>query len=460
MRTAKKGILCCLFSLFMTTASQAETLTQSLQEDNYSNPIALNDVDLSVSRQHGANAFLQTIVSAIDYHTRKIYLINYDTNVLITVDPLTIEGWPGDIGLQHTMILPRGKKLYISTDSSAEFPAYLIVLDINSINWRNRDVDMTVATTVPMSDVDASPELPYVKETTPSQPIPNWLLPSAIQVHGPTILPYSRWIYFTDWTRDKIRVINRFNNELARLDPIIIPDYTEQTHGIVFNEAGTIGLGSGYYFDNNKVDLYGVNRRTGELLPKKQIMLGNDKKYAAFTHYVSWLDERYAVTGTMQLDKTSLTPEGTEVIPPSVWLIDAWEGTAKQILGQTDTVDGNGILRTISDIAVVGNKLIIAEEDSIDSTFAEDGFIAIFDMTVRTKPRLIKRLQPGVELPEDFAVAHTISPTPNGRFAFIGSWASGYIVKVDLKDNKVQKVFGPKDGMVMPHGLFSSGIKR
>ena len=190
-------------------------------------------------------------------------------------------------------------------------------------------------------------------------------------------------------------------------------------------------------------------------------MLGDEKRYAAFTHFVYWLDERYALTASMQFDKTSLTPPSTNnIIPPSVWLIDAVDGTATQILKRTNTVNGPGVFRSASDLAVVGGKLYIAEEDSLDNTFARDGYISIFDLSDRTKPKFIKRLRPGYELPEGFAVAHTLSPTPDNRYLLLASWVSGYVIKIDTLTDTVAKVFGPSDGLVMPHGIYAAGGNR
>src|SRR5690606_9886459 len=95
------------------------------------------------------------------------------------------------------------------------------------------------------------------------------------QIHGPTLLPYSDYLYFTEFTSDRVRVVNHRTNEFASVDPISIPGYTEQTHGINFNKSGTVGLGTGYFFDDSVIDVYRVNRETGELQAVGQIMLGD-----------------------------------------------------------------------------------------------------------------------------------------------------------------------------------------
>jgi DNA-binding beta-propeller fold protein YncE len=160
----------------------------------------------------------------------------------------------------------------------------------------------------------------------------------------------------------------------------------------------------------------------------------------------------------MQFDKTSLTPSTTEkIIPPSVWILDTLAGFAKKIVDPTIDVNGAGVLRSASDIAVVNGKLYVAEEDTLDNTFANDGFISVFDLTNRDRPRFIKRLKPGFELPKGYTVAHTISPTPDNRYLLVASWVSGYVIKIDTATDTVTKVWGPSDGLVQPHGIFAAG---
>ncbi len=416
-----------------------------------------SDSDRDERSKH-ASRQLKPLLTAIDYHTRMIYLFNYKKDALVTVNPLMLDDWPGDIPLQHTVVSADGKTLYITSDNTASHPAYLITLEIEKINWKRGTARLEVEEVAAFDVPDTPAELPFVEATNSAQAVPAWLLAGGTQIHGPTTLPFSNFLYFTSWTNDKIRVWDREKEEFAKVDPIQITGYTEQTHGIVFNKSGSLGLGSGYFFDNNVIDLYKANRRTGALKAKKKIKLGDDDNYAAFSHYVYWLDERYAVTATMQFDKTSLTPESTtSVIPPSCWLIDAWEGTATKIISATDDVDGEGIFRSASDLAVIGNKIYIAEEDTIDYGLFEDGYVSVFDISDNYRPQFLKRFKPGDGLPDGFTVAHSLTPTPDNRYLFVASWHSGYVVKIDTRTDMVVKVFGPEDGLAMPHGFFGAG---
>lgn len=406
------------------------------------------------------NNYLQPIATAIDYHSGMVYLFNYENDKLITIDPTSLSGWPANVPLQHTLVLPEGNKIFITSDNTAEHPAYIIILKVNDINWDAGTISLAVETAIAADNPGTPTEFPFVEPVNNVQAVPNWLVGrGTTQIHGPTILPYSDFIYMTELTSDRVRVINHKTNELVSgVDPIAIPGYTEQTHGIMFNKSGTIGLGTGYFFDNSVIDVYKPNRQTGELQTIGQIRLGDEKRHAAFTHFVYWLDERYAVTASMQLDKTSLTSATTkQIIPPSIWLLDTLEGTATKILDHTSHANGKGVFRSPSDIAVVNGKLYIAEEDSLDYTFANDGYISVFDLTDRYKPRFLKRLKPGRELPTGYAVAHTISPTPDNRYLIVASWVSGYVLKIDTETDTVVKIWGPNDGLTKPHGICTAG---
>ncbi|MBX3630734.1 MAG: hypothetical protein KF908_12670 [Nitrosomonas sp.] len=407
------------------------------------------------------NKYLQPVVTAIDYHTRVIYLFNYENDKLIIVDPQSINGWPGDVPLQHTAVLPEGDMIYITSDNTQDHPSYIIALKALDIDWDAGTIALNLESLMVADSPNTPGELPFVEPVNNVQDVPNWLIGRGTQIHGNTFLPYSDFMYMTEFTSDRVRVVDLKTNQLASVDPIVIPGYTEQTHGINFNRSGTIGLGTGYFFDNSVIDVYKPNRETGELHAVGQIMLGDEKKHAAFTHFVYWLDERYAVTASMQFDKTSLTPATTrQIIPPSVWLLDTFEGAATKILSQTNHPNGRGVFRSPSDLAVVNGKLYLAEEDTLDYSFGNDGYISVFDLTDREKPRFLKRLKPGEDLPAGYAVAHTISPTPDNRYLIIASWVSGYVLKLDTYTDTIAKVWGPSDGLVKPHGIFAAGGNR
>jgi hypothetical protein len=172
-----------------------------------------------------------------------------------------------------------------------------------------------------------------------------------------------------------------------------------------------------------------------------------------------WLDDRYAVTASQQLGPTSLTPAGQTVIGPSVWLVDAQQGTARMIIGPTESVDGPGIYKPASDLMVANGKLYVAEEDTGEEEINES-YISIFDFSNRTKPKFIRRLRPGRELPEGWDVSHEFYRSTDGRWLYAQSWSSGHLIKIDPRTDQVVKVWSKADGFHMPHGNFIPGNLR
>ena len=46
------------------------------------------------------NNYLQPVATAIDYYTGNLYLINYDNDKVIIIDPTSLSGWPGNVHRQ------------------------------------------------------------------------------------------------------------------------------------------------------------------------------------------------------------------------------------------------------------------------------------------------------------------------------------------------------------------------
>lgn len=408
---------------------------------------------------------LQPIATAIDYSTRNLYIFNYEIDELITITQSEIEGWKWNLPLQHTAVSADGKHMWVTSDATASEPPRIIRLGLKKLDWNANKVQAIVETVLEVgAPGEPSTFTPAQAVPGSTQNAPAWIQPAMTQVHAITFLPFSKYMYLTEYPTDKVHVVKNKAHESVLKHTIQIDGWTEQTHGIMFNSSGSLGLGTGYFFDNNLVDVYKPNRVTGELQTIGQIPLtmegpNGENLTAAMTHLVSWIDERYAVTASMQWDKTSLTPPEIDgIVPPSIWLIDAVDMTATKIIDQS--VYMGGALRSISDVAVVNNKLYIAEEDSIDFEFGRDGYITVFDITDRHNPVFIKQLQPGVDLPQGYNIAHTLSRTKDNRFVLVASWHAGYLLKLDTYDDTISHVWGPADNIVMPHGLMTAGSLR
>jgi len=391
-----------------------------------------------------------------------LYFINMASDQRIKLDLTQDPKWPGGMPL-HTIITADGRKGYLSVMSSDKDPLTILALRINKVDWTANTADVRITNVMRLEEPGTPPSRLVPTQTDPSQPVTSLWKPSNQQLHGPTIHPNGRFVYFTQWTDNKFRVIDVSTDKLAAVDPIQHGTRTRQVHGVFFNPAGDEAIATGYYFDINEVTLYQVDKESGYLRPDKVIPLTvseKNKEYAAFSHFVVWLDNRYAITSTQQTGPTSLTPTGFKVVGPSVWLIDAAEGKAVMIIRPAKNPDEAGIYKPASDVIVVGKKLYVGEEDSMDAEL-NDGYVSIWDITDRNAPKFIKRLKPGKELPDDFKMAHELYPTRDGKYVYAQSWGSGHLVKIDTSNDKVVKAFAKQDaGWHMPHGNFVPGSLR
>lgn len=410
-------------------------------------------------------------LSFVDMHTFTLGLVNTSTNAHANVNLKTLPGWPGPTPL-HTLLVPSGKKVYVSYIGSQTEPVGVAVIKIRSIDWATGVADVVVTKDLQIDPAGAASSFPLVTQATLGPPIATWNRSEFGQVHAPQLLPNSPFGYFNMWTDNRIFALNTATDTLGPAQTF--GTISQQLHGVHFNPAGELGLSAGYYYDKGVVSLFRPDRHTGELTYVADIWLGTPRCYAAYAHTVVWLDNRYAIVGTMQLGPTSLTPPGSTIIPPGVWLIDARRRTAKQIIGQAHAVDDPGVLRSASYVALAQHKLFVAEEDSLDGSFGDDGFVSVFDFRNREHPQFIKRFRPGVELPADFNIAHAFSVTPDNKFVFLESYNSGYIVKIDVASLQVVHIDHHDDhdaadhdaaghtdhdgdthgGLVMPHGAW------
>jgi DNA-binding beta-propeller fold protein YncE len=391
------------------------------------------------------------------------YLFNMDTDQRIKVDLSKDPLWPGG-GALHTVVTKDGSKAYLSVMSSDKDPGTILALRINKIDWNAGTADLKITKVMRVAEPGESPSFLIPTQTDPNQPVTDlWKVTRLYgqQLHGPTIHPNGKYIYYTQWTDNKIRVIDVDKDELAAVDPIQYGTRTRQMHGVFFNPSGDLAMASGYYFDMNEMPIYKVDKQTGNLTIDKVVPLTvseKDKEYAAFTHFVWWLDDRYAITSTMQKGNTSLTPTGWKVIGPSVWLIDVVEGKGKMIIGPAKSPNDPGIYKPASDVVVVGKKLYVGEEDSMDDTADQRSNVSVWDISDPNAPKFIKRLHAGKQLPADFKMAHEIYASMDGRHVYAQSWASGHLVKIDgATDDVVAVVSAADTGWHMPHGNFVQG---
>ena len=401
------------------------------------------------------------LLSFVDMQTSVLVLSDLRTRAQAKVDLKTLPGWPRPAP-EHTMLLPNGKKVLVTYMASATDPAGIAVITINSINWAAGTVDVQVVKNLETDKPGSRSTFPPVTQISPAQYIntkvdTDWSRPAFAQLHGPTLLPHSGFAYFTMWTDDRIVAVDTETDTL--LAPQRFGHASDHLHGVYFNGSGTVGLGVGYFYDQSNLTVFRPDRQTGALELSGEIHLRTADGYAAFIHNAFWLDDRFAIAGTMQLGPTSLTPAHAAIIGPSIWLVDTQRMQASQIIGTAKEPDEPGVLRSASWITVAGNKLFVAEEDSLDASYADDGFVSVFDFSNPEHPKFIKRLRPGRELPADFSVAHSLSTSVDEKSVVVESYTSGYVLTIDAESLAVAQLASAKHGFKMPHGAWIAGRK-
>lgn len=364
--------------------------------------------------------------------------------------------------IEHLLITPDEQSLYLTVNGSMQIANSVVALDINDIDWGAGTADLSVSKILQAAEAGEPTDYPAgLAPLNAQQTLQSWPTQGWNQLHGPTIQPKTGIVQFSQWTTDRLFFIDEETQEFVPgYDPLVIEGVTEQTHGVFFNPSGTIALIPDYYWDGYAINLFNVDQETYDLEYDSDIILTSEEGNGGFQHFVSWIDNQYAYTMNMQLYATSLTPDGVEIVGPSLWLLDAVNGTAEIVVGTAETADDPGVFRNPSDFIVVGNKLYVAEEDSLDPTFGDDGYVAVYDITDIQNPEFIKRLKPGDGLPADFRIAHGLSPSSDGSAVYVASYLSAYLLKIDTETDTVVVEYGEDDGLISTHGGFAAGASR
>src|SRR4029077_5203304 len=173
-----------------------------------------------------------------------------------------------------------GSKAYLSVMSSDKDPATFLALSINSLDWKAGTADVKITKVMRAAEPGEKPSFLIPTQSDPNQPVTALSTTSVNnqKLHGPTMHPSGKVVYFTQWTDNKIRVIDVDKDELAAVDPIQYGTRTRQIHGVFFNPAGDLALATGYFYDINEVTLYKVDKKTGNLTIDKVIPLTISEK--------------------------------------------------------------------------------------------------------------------------------------------------------------------------------------
>jgi hypothetical protein len=417
-----------------------------------------------------------------------VTFIDINNNDLIIVKLEDIAGMPQGTP-QHAWVTPDAQTVYITLDASPPEPLNIVVLKVEHLDFASGVVDLKLQKILKLEEAGDLSSFPFIRDHDENgkqisdQLIAGWTQGTFTQAHGPAFTPDFQYTYVTQWTDNKYRGIKVSSNNLIGADPIMNEEISRQTHGLTFNASGTRALATGYYYDHNEIDVYKPGTQ-GDLEFLNTIFLHDDVDEGncgagdgAFTHYTTWLDERYAYTATMQFDELSIAAaKGLDIIGPSIWLLDMDSMTADCVKGMARRASGrgeDGVHLSASDILLVDNgmrrRLYIAEEDTLDGSFGGSGSVSVFDIdngyrdgAKLRNPEFVVRLESGDELPSEFAIAHGLTKSQDGQFVYASSYYSSHIIKIDTLMNPpaVVHVFDAYNGLAAPHGGFVAGDTR
>lgn len=389
----------------------------------------------------------KSVFAFVDMMEKSLHFYDPDRDLEAMVDLTTLPGYNKECQPLHAFIMDQGRKVYVGYNGDAEkkTPSGLFVIRVHDILFHEHRADVEVIANLILDDPARPQTFPTVEGKDPRYPFQTWTAQPYTQLHGPALLPRTNDLYWTILTDNRVVRVDTKHDKL--LETRSYGEASRFLHGIAFNPSGRRGLGAGYFYDRGFLPVYRVSRR-GDLRPLGKIWLGSKAKHGAFVHNVEWTSNRWALAGTMQFARTNLTPKGQDIVGPGVYLIDALFGYARQIIGPAKNADSPGIFRSASWVELVGNKLFVGEEDSLDDNFGNDGYVSVFDISNRLHPRFLKRLKPGTDFPKDFHTGHALQVTPDNKNVILESYPSGYIVRIGVESLKVEHVIKHH----MPHG--------
>lgn len=408
------------------------------------------DIDSGTEPMAQARSALHDTKAIFAYVDMMTYELNFYEPTLdevASIDLRTLPGYGSGVPL-HAFITDGGHKVYVGFNGNETSPTGLAVVQVNDIFWSEHRPDVTLVKKLLVDDPAPVNTFPQVVQVDPHQPFQPWTAQPFSQLHGPAELTSKNRLLWTILTDNRVVTVDTQHDELLPVQQF--GDASRFLHGISFNPAQTRGLGAGYFYDRGFLPEFDV-KASGKISKEGKIWLGSAALHAAYVHNVEWLTNRYAVVGTMQFARTSLTPAQADILGPSVWLVDAKNHSAQRIIGPAKNVNSAGIFRSASWVTAVGCKLFVGEEDSLDASFGDDGYVSVFDISNRLRPRFLKRLKPGVELPADFSVGHAMVKVPDGKSIILESYPSGYILRIGVDSMNVEHVIR-HEGETMPHG--------
>lgn len=377
--------------------------------------------------------------------TRALFLINPKTSDVWSFPLTTVPGGPVLGQGMHVAIAPSRERIYVTMGGNADLP---LRLDTFDVTWQAGE---------PTVVVESQREL----VAAGTENVFGWGSddPSLMQEgHGLNIDPDGNYAMWSNLNNHSVQVLRLADNKIIT-DPI----YDESVytpHGLFPNPSGTMAVTPNYAYGNQTATLWTLEDGIPSF--SKTVEMNSDEIHGAWPHMAEWIN-----------DEQFLLASGHETIDPPIntyeaglWLCNTTDEQCQSLIDETtlDTPEA-GVLKGVSDVVWKSNgdkiRMYVGEGNFLQKDphgGPVAGYISIWDFDPNSgqPAQYIDRLSAGEKgMPEAFRDVHGMCRTSD--HAYTMSFASDFLIEMDLDTDEISNVYDREDGLIVPHGVACSG---
>lgn len=369
-----------------------------------------------------------------DPEASALYVVNPETGDLGIFPFSTMRGGPVEGQGMHTALSNDRETVFCTLGGNKDLDLRLVTIDLH---WQNGQPHPEVIGSQALVAAGTRGNESNGASCHPGEP------GIRQEGHGSRITEDGRFLLFSEMQNDRIRVYDIATGEFTG-SPISHPTLYAP-HGLYPNPSGTFAATPQYWFDHHTVGIWALDSLTGAPSFAFAIQMADSNGTGAYQHTVRWLDDvRFFVTVTQEAE------QGDGSSHQGIWMGDLTTRSGQPILGEGDILEG------VSDCGIAGSKLYVAEGNVAKFLAGKPtpGHLSIWDITLPTSPKLIRRFSAGDGFPSDFSNAHSIGIPVDGSSVFVESFSSHYLIQVDPAADTIVRTFGREDGLDTPHGIY------
>ena len=374
---------------------------------------------------------------------RALFLINPDTKEVWNFPLADIPGGPILGQGMHTAIAPDKKSFYVTMGGNESLPLRLEKFDID---WNKGQPSLRLVAEEELVPANTETVFGWGSDE-----------PNTVQeAHGLNIDPTQKYLMWSNLNSHSVEVLNLADNKLSKP----IKDDTVYTpHGLFANPSATLAVTPNYAYGNQTATIWDL--KDGEPSFRKTVRMSDSGVEGAWPHMAEWID-----------DDRFLLPSGHETIDnpadnyeAGLWLCDVSEDNCRNLIGETNLKHPqNGVIKGVSDLVWKktddGIRVYVGEGNFLQKDAGGNpvkGYISVwdFDSDSDEPAQFVKRFSPGFNgLPVAYRDTHGMCR--QGDRAYTMSFASNYLIELDLDSDTISNVYDRDDGLILPHGVSCS----